>query len=156
MVEGVVAAKTNEAALLASPDGVRPVVVTGQTRVSGMRRGFGAISRFDALRAWGRITEMGTFVADRVEVTGVPSARAQGRITALGPDFLVLERSVLVRLDPGTVVLLGGRPTSLDQLIVGQWVHIAGRWTGASFIPGHAGAGVVPSLAAEGIELSGP
>ena len=153
VLDGIVTTRTANAALIVTRTTVRPIVITPQTVTYGARNAFGAVAPFDELRAWGTMTAMGTFVANTIDVVSVPTARARGRISTIGPDFLVLNENILLHLTPASVILRRGHPRPIEDLGIGQAVRVAGIWTGLTRLPDDPSR-VAASIEARAIEVS--
>jgi hypothetical protein len=124
-LKGVVTTTTSDALLVVSDGRSIPVAITDNTRVTGLRPQFRAISRFDIVRISGYITHMGTLVARQLDIVGVPNIRIVGKITAVGPGFVVVDGFGTVRITGDTVVFYDARLRSPDTLAIDQAVTIA-------------------------------
>jgi hypothetical protein len=124
-LKGVVTAATSDALLVVSDGRPLPVAITDETRVTGLRPQFRAISRFDIVRISGYLTRMGTLVARQLDVVGVPDIRITGKIRAVGPGFIIVDGFGTVRITGDTVVFYDARLRSPEALAIDQDVTIA-------------------------------
>lgn len=148
-LKGVVTTTTSDALLVVSGGRPLPVAITDETRVTGLRPQFRAISRFDIVRISGYLTHMGTLVARQLDIVGVPNMRITGKITAVGPGFIVVDGFGTVRITGDTVVFYDARLRSPDALAMDQDVTIAALSSSSAHL-------AIPSADAAAIEIKAP
>jgi hypothetical protein len=125
--QGVVVGKTRSTLTVLDDTGTAHLIVVPMgIAVMGRRASFASIAQNDIVRVDGVANADGSVTAQQLEVVFVAAYQVTGRVTQMGPQFIIINKTLPVNIGPDTLLISGSRPRSFDDLRVGQLVTASG------------------------------